>query len=303
MNGTSRLSSNRLGRIRARGGDFVLLFHDTHHRAATSPGRDAGASSSTVRRRARLRHADRDSTAARLGKRVWTWHEAADTSVFYPRQRDRESGDLVWVGNWGRRGAQRRNPRVPDRPGRRARLSADVFGRPLSRIRVAELAGRHPLPRLARQPLVPEVFAQYRSRSMCRAGLTRGAAGIPTIRVFEALACGIPLVSAPWVGRGRLFPPDCFPDGRGRRAMQDAMRAVLADPQLAQSWPRTAWRRSAPPHLRPPRRRTLAIYSSLPLRAGHMYGKPSDAICLFRVEPGFRILERRGTYYRGLLRR
>jgi spore maturation protein CgeB len=30
-------------------------------------------------------------------------------------------------------------------------------------------------------------------------------AGIPTIRVFEALACGIPLVSAPWSDAEGLF--------------------------------------------------------------------------------------------------
>ena len=31
--------------------------------------------------------------------------------------------------------------------------------------------------------------------------------GIPTIRVFEALACGIPLVSAPWEDAEQLFRP------------------------------------------------------------------------------------------------
>ena len=30
--------------------------------------------------------------------------------------------------------------------------------------------------------------------------------GIPTIRVFEALACGIPLVSAPWDDSGGAVP-------------------------------------------------------------------------------------------------
>ena len=31
--------------------------------------------------------------------------------------------------------------------------------------------------------------------------------GIPTIRVFEALACGIPLLSAPWSEAEGLFRP------------------------------------------------------------------------------------------------
>jgi hypothetical protein len=31
--------------------------------------------------------------------------------------------------------------------------------------------------------------------------------GIPTIRVFEALACGVPLICAPWRDEENLFPP------------------------------------------------------------------------------------------------
>jgi spore maturation protein CgeB len=43
---------------------------------------------------------------------------------------------------------------------------------------------------------------------MCRAGImSRALPGIPTIRVFEALACGIPLVSAPWDDAEGLFRP------------------------------------------------------------------------------------------------
>ena len=34
--------------------------------------------------------------------------------------------------------------------------------------------------------------------------------GIPTIRMFEALACGIPLASAPWHDAEQLFPPDSY---------------------------------------------------------------------------------------------
>jgi spore maturation protein CgeB len=35
----------------------------------------------------------------------------------------------------------------------------------------------------------------------------RALPGIPTIRVFEALACGVPLVSAPWEDCEALFRP------------------------------------------------------------------------------------------------
>ena len=33
-------------------------------------------------------------------ERVWTLHEAADTTVFYPR-RATPAVDVIWVGNWG----------------------------------------------------------------------------------------------------------------------------------------------------------------------------------------------------------
>ena len=33
--------------------------------------------------------------------RVWTWHEAADISVFHPPDVDTERKGLVWIGNWG----------------------------------------------------------------------------------------------------------------------------------------------------------------------------------------------------------
>jgi spore maturation protein CgeB len=58
--------------------------------------------------------------------------------------------------------------------------------------------------------------------------------GIPTIRVFEALACGIPLISAPWEDCEGLFEPgaDFLVAGDGA-AMQRHLRAVLNDRDLA----------------------------------------------------------------------
>jgi spore maturation protein CgeB len=54
--------------------------------------------------------------------------------------------------------------------------------------------------------------------------------GVPTIRVFEALACGIPLLCAPWTDAEGLFRPGedylCVPDGR---AMAASLRHLIAD--------------------------------------------------------------------------
>jgi spore maturation protein CgeB len=54
----------------------------------------------------------------------------------------------------------------------------------------------------------PLVFAQHKvTVHVPRRPYTKMLNGIPTIRVFEALACGIPLVSAPWQDSERLFTP------------------------------------------------------------------------------------------------
>jgi spore maturation protein CgeB len=33
-------------------------------------------------------------------EQVWTFHEAADTTVFFPREAEQRD-DVVWIGNWG----------------------------------------------------------------------------------------------------------------------------------------------------------------------------------------------------------
>ena len=53
----------------------------------------------------------------------------------------------------------------------------------------------------------PEIFARHLATvHVPRRYYASVLPGIPTIRVFEALACGIPLVSAPWDDAEHLFP-------------------------------------------------------------------------------------------------
>src|SRR5690606_1892366 len=92
----------RLGRIRRRGGTFTLVFHDTHHRAVSRCAEIAGleledydlvlAFGETLRER---------YLRAGWGRRVVTWHEAADTRLFAPLADVEPASDLVWIGNWG----------------------------------------------------------------------------------------------------------------------------------------------------------------------------------------------------------
>jgi spore maturation protein CgeB len=54
--------------------------------------------------------------------------------------------------------------------------------------------------------------------------------GIPTIRVFEALACGIPLICSPWDDAEGLFTPGKdYLIARDGREMRRLLSELLAD--------------------------------------------------------------------------
>jgi spore maturation protein CgeB len=58
--------------------------------------------------------------------------------------------------------------------------------------------------------------------------------GIPTIRPFEALACGIPLISGPWKDSENLFSPGAdFVFAENGAAMTDWLDRVLSDGELS----------------------------------------------------------------------
>jgi spore maturation protein CgeB len=57
--------------------------------------------------------------------------------------------------------------------------------------------------------------------------------GIPTIRVFEALACGIPLVSAPWDDAEGLFTPgEDFLMAKDGAEMETILRTLMHEPVM-----------------------------------------------------------------------
>jgi len=60
--------------------------------------------------------------------------------------------------------------------------------------------------------------------------------GIPTIRVFEALASGIPLICSPWNDVEKLFRPGTdFLVARDGAEMKQQMSALMSDPELGRS--------------------------------------------------------------------
>ena len=80
----------------------------------------------------------------------------------------------------------------------------------------------------------PLAFAQARATvHVPRGPYARQLPGIPTIRIFEALACGVPLISAPWSDDEHLFPSGCYLSASGGDAMKSALATVLRDGELA----------------------------------------------------------------------
>ncbi|RPE81132.1 CgeB family protein [Vulcaniibacterium tengchongense] len=221
----------RVGRHAPRG--CRLLFHDTHHRSATAPQEMARYDLSRYHgvlafgEAIRRRYLEQGWCA-----RAWTWHEAADTRVFRPLPPAPRRGDLVWIGNWGDDERTRELSEFLLDPVRRLGLSARVHGVRYPEAARARLAGagieyRDWLPNWR----VPETFAQFRvTVHVPRRPYVQALPGIPTIRVFEALACGIPLVCAPWPDEEGLFAPGrdylVAEDGA---AMQRHLRDLLHD--------------------------------------------------------------------------
>ncbi|HLL90980.1 MAG TPA: glycosyltransferase, partial [Tepidisphaeraceae bacterium] len=168
--------------------------------------------------------------------RAWTWHEAADTRVFRPIAGQPREGDLVWVGNWG---DEERTAELHEfllKPAKDLDLKARVHGvrypdhakRALKEAGV-EYAGWLPNFR------APDVFARFGvTVHVMRRPYTLALPGIPTIRVFEALACGIPLVCSPWDDAEDLFTAgqDYLVANNGRE-MRRHLKSLLGDPERA----------------------------------------------------------------------
>jgi spore maturation protein CgeB len=229
----------RIGQHRAAGGDYVLLFHDTHHRSVSDAASMAAfdlesydgvlAFGEIVRQR---------YERAGWARRAWTWHEAADTRVFRPRSDIARERDLVWIGNWGDEERTAELHEFLVEPVRQLALSADVHGvrypnQALRSLRDAGIRFRGWLANFR----VADAFARHRvTIHVPRRPYTQMLRGIPTIRPFEAMACGIPLISAPWDDEEGLFRAgEDYLVARDSEEMTRALQSVLADPELARS--------------------------------------------------------------------
>jgi spore maturation protein CgeB len=218
---------------------FRLVFHDTHHRASSSS------------EQIRLLGIDRFDAVLAFGEtlaaiyreqfniqRVWTLHEAADTTVFKPLPHVGKDNDFVWIGNWGddERSAEIKQFLLcPASELNEHRFTIYGVRYPhdsLVALRDAGVHYRGYLPNLC----APAAYAAARfTVHIPRQQYATAMKGIPTIRVFETLACGIPLISAPWQDDECLFREGDFLMVRNGAEMRRAMEYLLSDPNAAKA--------------------------------------------------------------------
>lgn len=227
----------RIGAHRARSRGYRLLFHDTHHRSLTDRRSIAEYD---------LRHYDgvlvfgevlRDLYLSKgWAEAVWVWHEAADTRVFRPLHDRRREGDVVWIGNWGdgERSAELREFLMEPVGGLGLRGSAWGVRYPIHARSALARAGIRYRGWLANHR-VPGAFGRHGvTVHVPRRPYAEALPGIPTIRPFEAMACGIPLISAPWQDAEGLFKPGRdFLLARNGRQMARHLRNLLRDDEMA----------------------------------------------------------------------
>jgi spore maturation protein CgeB len=166
-------------------------------------------------------------------RRAYVWHEAADTALFRPLNGAAKGGDLVWIGNWGDGERSAELGEYLLGPARALGLSGSVHGvrYPQPAIEAVRAAGLRYEGWLANYR-APEAFARHRvTVHVPRRAYVERLPGVPTIRVFEARACGIPLISAPWRDTDGLFRAgEDYLVARDGTEMAAHLKQVLEDP-------------------------------------------------------------------------
>jgi len=149
-------------------------------------------------------------------------------------ERSKSLSDLVWIGNWGDDERTAELYEFLIEPVKELGLKARVHGVRYPEEAIASLtsAGIEYAGWLPNYE-VPQVFSHFKlTIHVPRRPYTKALPGIPTIRVFEALACGIPLVSAPWEDVEGLFTPGKdFLIAQTGEEMKHQLKDLLQDEQ------------------------------------------------------------------------
>jgi spore maturation protein CgeB len=198
----------KIGEYKAKKKSFTLLFHDTHHKSVTNPMEMKKYDLSNYDGVLAFGDVIRDIYLENhWASNAWTLHEAADLNIFHPMSAPKMEGDLVWIGNWGDDERTEELEEFLIKPVRDLKLKATVYGvrypdHARQMLKKAKISYKGWIPNYK----VPEVFSRYRMTvHIPRRPYAEKLPGIPTIRVFEAMACGIPMVCSPWKDSEKLF--------------------------------------------------------------------------------------------------
>ena len=262
-----------LGRKRRASGRATLLFHDTHHRAVSDPDAirafDLSGYDGVLAFGATLAEV---YTRWGWGGRVFVWHEAADTTLFHPPAHEGSRAGAVWIGNWGDGERTAELGEFLLQPAARAGVKLDIYGvryPPEALAMLAESGARYH--GWVANVRAPGVFAHHAMTvHVPRRHYTTMLPGIPTIRVFEALACGIPLICAPWDDAEHLFRPgEDYLVARDGAEMQAHMATMASDRAQAAALAASGVARITAHHSCAIRaRELLGILDRLSVRAG-----------------------------------
>jgi spore maturation protein CgeB len=222
---------------------FRVLLHDTHHRTYTSPREILQFNLHLFDGVLAFGEAIRSIYANGFGmERVWTFHEAADVQTFRPMPSEKNM-DALWIGNWGEGERTRELEEFLVRPAQQLTgLKFVAYGvrypeAALAQLLRANIEFRGYLPNLKSA----EAYNQAKiALHIPRRQYSNGLGGIPTIRMFEALACGAFLLCSPWQDDEGLFRPQqdylCASSGAAMQAiLQEMSRDERARSQIAGS--------------------------------------------------------------------
>jgi spore maturation protein CgeB len=227
---------------------FHALFHDTHHRAYTSPKQILRMPLHRFDGVLAFGEAIRRIYVDGFGvERTWNFQEAADMVHFKPFLQEKDdtdsekNTDVLWIGNWGDEERTRELEEFLIDPAlslKNCRVAAHGVRYPDAAVKKLQDAGieyRGYLPNLD----APASYARtVLSLHVPRKFYANGLSGIPTIRMFEVMACGSPLICSPWIDSENLFRPGedyvSVPDGPSMAAeIRHLLRDETARRQLA----------------------------------------------------------------------
>jgi len=181
---------------------------------------------------------------------VWTWRDAVDTHVFRPwsaagsPRRNPGPGqgepvpslDLIWIGTWGSAERASELDEFLIEPIRALGLRARFYGarypkEALNTLRAAGIDYGGWIPDFS----IPAALAASRfAVDVPRRMRADGLPHTPAIRVLEALACGVPVVTAPWDECEPMFTPEVdLLIARDGSDMERRMVALHSDPEFA----------------------------------------------------------------------